>query len=479
MAGRGTMSDEICRMSLSDVATAVRARRLSAVEAATACLDRAERLQGRFNIFISIDRERALAAARAADADASRGHWRGPLHGVPLAHKDQFYRSDRVVTCGSRLRADFRPDYTATLVKRLDAAGAIDLGGLNMSEFACNGFGMNVLVGRAKNPWNADYIAGGSSSGSAAAVAASLVFGSFGSDTGGSVRIPASICGMVGLLPTNGRISRYGVMPLSFSLDNAGPIARTVRDCASLLQAVAGHDPLDPTSSTAAVPDYGGALDAATGGGLRGRRLAIPKRHYYEACSAEVRAALEKSVAVFSGLGATLVEVDVPDPRPLDALGNTIILAEAATIHARGLREHADLYTPLVRSRIEFGFSFTAAQYIEALSLRAPLQAGFVDSVFSQADALHLPMLSEAVPSMAAVEAQLAGAADLSFPIGRNTRSINYLGLPSLALPCGFAGNGLPIGFQLVGAPFSEANLFNFGHQYELAAGAAPLPDLQ
>lgn len=468
------MSDEICRMSLAAVADAIKSKKISAVEAATACLDRAERLQKQFNIFISLDREGALAAARAADADAASGRWRGALHGVPVAHKDQFYRRGRVVSCGSRLRADFRPDYTATLLQRLDAAGAIDLGGLNMSEFACNGYGLNVLVGRAKNPWDADYIAGGSSSGSAAAVAASLVHGSFGSDTGGSVRIPASICGVVGLLPTNGRISRYGVMPLSFSLDNAGPIARTVRDCASLLQAVAGPDPLDPTTSPAAVPDYGAGL----GESLRGRRLAIPKRHYYEACSAEVRAALMKSLDAFTGQGVELVEIDVPDPRPLDALGNIIILSEAATIHARGLREHGDLYTPLVKSRIEFGFSFSAAQYIEALGLRAPLLAQFMDSVFSRADALHLPMLSEAVPSMAAVEAQMAGSADLSFSIGSNTRSINYLGLPSLALPCGFSGNGLPIAFQLVGPPFAEARLFNFGHQFEQAVGTPPLPQL-
>lgn len=468
------MSGEIWELPLSDLAASIRAGKLSAVEATTACLDRADRLQERFNIFISLDRDWAMSQARSADADAARGRWRGALHGVPVAHKDQFYRSGRIVTCGSRLRADFRPDYTATLLQRLDAAGAIDLGGLNMSEFACNGYGLNVLVGRAKNPWNPDYIAGGSSSGSGASVAASLVFGSFGSDTGGSVRIPASICGMVGLLPTNGRISRYGAMPLSFSMDNAGPIARTVRDCATLLGAVAGADPLDPTSNSAPVPDYASTLGAS----LRGRRLAVPKRHYYESCSAEVKAALTKSLAVFSGQGVEIVEIDVPDPRPMDALGNTIILSEAASIHARTLRERAELYTPLVRRRIEFGFSFTAAQYIEALSLRAPLLARFVDSVFDKADALHLPMLSEAVPSMAAVEAEMAGKADLSFSIGSNTRSINYLGLPSLAMPCGFSGNGLPIGFQLVGPPFSEPRLFNFGHQYEQAAGYAPLPAL-
>ena len=468
------MSDEVCRLPLAEVAAKIRAKELSALEVARACVQRAERLQSTLTLFISLDAERALASARAADADAAAGRWRGPLHGVPVAHKDQFYRRGRIVSCGSRLRADFRPGYTATLLERLDAAGAVDLGGLNMSEFACNPYGLNLLVGRARNPWNPDFIAGGSSSGSAAAVAAAAVFGSFGSDTGGSVRLPAAICGVVGLLPTNGRISRHGMMPLSFSLDNAGPLARTARDCARLLACVAGHDPLDPASSARPAEDY----EAGLARPLRGRRIAVPKRHYYEHCSAEVRTALSKSLAVFERGGAALVEVEVPDPRPLDALGNVLILAEAATIHAPLLRARAADYTPLVRSRIEFGFSFSAQQYIEALNLRASRLATFVETVFARADALHLPMLAHAVPSMAEVEAGFAGQTDLSFNLAANTRSINYLGLPSLAMPCGSSANGLPIAFQLVGAPFAEATLLNLGHQYEQAAGAAPLPPL-
>jgi aspartyl-tRNA(Asn)/glutamyl-tRNA(Gln) amidotransferase subunit A len=469
------MGDDLCRLPLAEVAALIRARRVSAVETATACLDRAEQLQRQFNIFITIDHEGALTAARAADADAARDRWRGPLHGVPLAHKDMFYREDRVVTCGSRLRADFRPDFTSTVVGRLEAGGVVDLGGLNMSEFACNPYGLNVLRGRAKNPWNADYIAGGSSSGSAAAVAACVAYGSFGSDTGGSIRIPAAACGMVGLLPTNGRLSRYGMMPLSFSLDNAGPIARTTRDCARLLGAVAGPDPLDPNVSNVAVPDYEAALTLS----VRGKRLGIPRRHYYEACSSEVMAALNRSLAVFADLGVSIIEVDVPDPKPTDALGNILILAEASTIHAAWLRTRSDEYTPLVKSRIEFGLSFTAPQYIEALRLRTPLLARFMDAVFSKVDVLHLPMLSQPVPSMAAVETQLAGNVDLSFSLASNTRSINYLGLTALTLPCGLAGNGLPIAFQLVAPPFAEARLFNFGHQYEETAGAPPLPSIE
>ena len=330
-------------------------------------------------------------------------------------------------------------------------------------------------AGRAsENPWNADYIAGGSSSGSAAAVAAALVYGSLGSDTGGSVRLPAAICGVVGLLPTNGRISRYGAMPLSFSLDNVGPIARNVRDCAFMLAAVAGNDPLDPTSSAVEPSNYLRSLST----NLRGRRLATPRRHYHESCSAEVKAALAKSLTAFEELGVEVVEVDVPDPRPMDALGNIVILSEAASIHASDLRSRADDYTPIVRHRIEFGFGFSAAQYLDALRLRAPLLARFVETVFAEADALHLPMLSQAAPTMAEVDAQLSARADLSFSMAANTRLINYLGLPSLTLPCGLGANGLPIGFQLVGPPFSESRLFNFGRQYELATGSAPAPKM-
>jgi aspartyl-tRNA(Asn)/glutamyl-tRNA(Gln) amidotransferase subunit A len=455
------MSDALCRQTLVDIAEAIRTRKVSSLEVTRACLDRAERLQARFNCFIAIDREGAERAARAADARAAVG----PLHGVPVAHKDMFYRYGRVSTCGSRLRRDFVPDYTATALERLDAAGAVEIGTLNMSEFACNPFGLNVLVGRARNPWNPEHVAGGSSSGSAAAVRAGLVYASLGSDTGGSVRLPAAACGVVGLLPTNSRISRYGVMPLSFSMDNAGPLARSVRDCARVLGVVAGHDPLDPTSSDKSTADYERRIDTP----LRGRRIGVARRHFYEMLAPELTRLMDDSVAVFKSLGASVIEIELPDPRPMDALGNIIILSEAAAIHQRGLRERGSDYTPLVRQRIEYGLSFPAAKYIEALSLRAPLLAQFVDRVFAQVDAVHVPMLPQPVPAMAEVEAQLAGKADLSFNLACNTRWVNYLGLPSLSVPCGFSANGLPVAFQLVGAPFAEATLFNFGHQYEQA----------
>ena len=457
------MSDDVCGMALSEVAAAIRAKRLSALEVTRACLERAERAQERLNTFILIDADGALRAARRADAALAAGDAPGPLHGVPVAHKDLFYRKGRVTTCGSKIRRDFVPDFTATALARLDGAGAVDLGGLNMSEFACNPFGLNVLVGRARNPWNPDRIAGGSSSGSAAAVAARLVYGSLGTDTGGSVRLPAAMCGVVGLLPTNGRISRHGVMKLSFSLDNAGPLARTVRDCARLLGVVAGADRLDATSSPEPVPDYEAGIDAD----IAGRRIGVPRSHFFDGLADDVRAAVEGALAAYRDLGADLVEVPAPDGALLDALANTIILSEAATIHARWLGERSSDYTPVVRDRIAFGFSFPATKYIEALSVRGRHAAEVLETVFAPIDALFTPMLAGPVPAMADIEARLAAKADLIFTEARNTRLFNYLGLPALSVPCGFSADGLPVAFQLVGRPFAEALLFNLGHAYQ------------
>jgi aspartyl-tRNA(Asn)/glutamyl-tRNA(Gln) amidotransferase subunit A len=297
------------------------------------------------------------------------------------------------------------------------------------------------------------------------AVASRLVYGSLGSDTGGSVRLPAAICGVVGLLPTNGRISRHGVMKLSFSLDNVGPLTRTVRDGARLLRVIAGPDAMDSTASTQPVPDYEAGLEAP----VAGRRIGVPARHFHDAVAPDVRAALEDSLEVYRAAGALLVEVEAPEPALFDALANTIILAEAATIHAAWMRARAADYTPLVYERIAFGFSFPATRYIEALSVRGRLLAEFLETVFAQVDVLHTPLLNQPPPAMAEVEAALAEKADLTFDLARNTRLFNYLGLPALSVPCGFSKDGMPVAFQLVGRPFAEPLLLNLGHAYQMA----------
>jgi aspartyl-tRNA(Asn)/glutamyl-tRNA(Gln) amidotransferase subunit A len=460
------VSDDPYQLGLAELVTRLHARSLSALEVVRAALNRAEALQPHLNTFIHIDREGAESRARRLDSLPATRRRSMPLFGVPVAHKDLFIRRGRRTTYGSKLYVDNVPAVTATATKRLDAAGAVDLGGLNMSEFACNPYGLNILVGRARNPWEPERIAGGSSSGSAVAVAAGLVYASLGSDTGGSVRLPAAICGTFGLLPTNGRISRYGMLPLSHSLDNAGPLARSAKDIARILSVVAGRDAKDPTASRRAAGDYEGQIGAS----IRCLRIAIPTRFYREECDEDTAAACDDSIAVFRSLGAEIVATDVPDPGPMDALGNTLILSEAAAYHARDLAQRGDLYTPLVRKRIEFGFSFDAATYVQALRLRAPLLKQFLDAVFQNAELLLLPVLPHVAPHFSDVEKTLQGQSQLSFPLAKFTRWINYLGLPALTVPHGWHRTGMPLAFQLVGRPFDEALILRAGYAFERAA---------
>ena len=296
-------------LSLCEAAGRIRSRALSSREVTAACVERIERHAGALNCFIRFDPDEALAQADAADRALAAGDPIGPLHGVPLAHKDMFYRAGVACTCGSKIRRDFVPDRTATVLRRLDAAGALDIGGLNLSEFAHGPTGHNAHFGACRNPWNPAHISGGSSSGSGSSVAARLVFGALGSDTGGSVRLPAAANGLVGIKPTQTRVSRHAMMGLSFSLDNAGPLTRTVRDSARLLGVIAGHDPEDATSSDLPVPDY----EAATlGPDIRGLRVGVPRNYYYDTVVPEVKALLDGSLRELAGLGVEIVEVTVP-----------------------------------------------------------------------------------------------------------------------------------------------------------------------
>ena len=361
-------------MSLVEAADAVRAGRVSARELTQACLQRIERLQPKLNAFISIDAEDALQAADRADAARKRGDTLGPLHGVPLAHKDMYYRAGKVSTCGSKIRRDFRPDYTATVIERIDAAGAIHLGGLNMSEFAFGPTGHNAHWRPARNPWNPEHVTGGSSSGSGSAVAGRLAFGALGSDTGGSIRLPAGFCGIAGIKPTQGRVSRYGAMGLSFSLDCVGPLARTVRDCARLLGVIAGSDERDATCSRLPVPDYESATVNAD---VKGVRIGVPKTYYYEGCDADVQALLQASLRRFSELGAEVIEVDIPDQNGLSDLGGSIVGPESATLHGAWLKERPQDYGPQVRARLEPGLAVPATWYLHALQIRPAIAQPF------------------------------------------------------------------------------------------------------
>ena len=460
------MSDDIHLLSLVELADAIAARQLSAVEAVTATVARAERLQPVLNCFISLQAEAALESAAAADAALARGDAPGPLHGVPLAHKDMFYRAGHVTTCGSRIRKDFVPDHDSTALDRLDRAGAIYLGGLNMAEFATGPTGHNAHWGDCRNPWNQAHISGGSSSGSGASVGGRVVYGALGSDTGGSVRLPSTCCGVVGLKPTNGLVSRYGLMPLSYTLDTVGPLTRTVRDAARIAGVIAGHDPRDPTTSDRPVPDY----EAALAEGAEGLRIGVPTDYFYDLATDEVRALMERSLDVFRSAGAEVVEVAVPDIARINNLSNVVLSSEAAAIHEPWIAGRPDDYQEQVRNRYEPGLHVPAVKYIQALSARAGLLREFVDTALAGVDALHTPGIPFAIPTreetnVGGGERMVAMVAGLSWC----TRAANYLGGPALIVPCGFTGNGLPTAFQLMGRPFSEATLFRLGHAYQSA----------
>ena len=451
-------------LDLVGVADAIARREVSSVEVTRACLAEAERLQPSLNLYIRIDGDEALAAAAAADATVARGEALGPLHGVPLAHKDMYYRAGRVVTCGSQIRRNWVADTTSSALERLSAAGALNLGTLNMAEFAMGGTGHNYHFGHCRNPWNVDHVPGGSSSGSGAGVAARLFYGALGSDTGGSIRLPAAFCGVTGIKPTQTRVSRYGAMPLSFSMDNVGPLARTARDCARLLGLVAGADARDPTCSTRPVPDY----EAGIGGGVKGMTIAIPTAHYLDNLHADVLAAYEAALDLFRQMGATTIEVDVPDHDRMLAAIHAVISVEAATCHGPWLRKRPGEYSAAVRSRFEPGLYYPATRYLEALNLRGPMLEAFNAAVFARADIMLTPVLATQVPTLAATDAHSnPDGSRAAAAVARNTRPLNYLGLPALAFPGGFSSNGLPIGLQAVGRAFDEATLFRVGHAYQ------------
>ena len=460
------MSDDIHLMSLVELADAIAARQLFAVEVMTATVARAERLQPLLNCFISLQAEAALESAAAADAALARGEAPGPLHGVPLAHKDMFYRAGHVTTCGSRIRKDFVPDHDSTALARLHQAGAIYLGGLNMAEFATGPTGHNEHWGDCRNPWNRAHISGGSSSGSGASVGGRVVFGALGSDTGGSVRLPSACCGVVGLKPTSGLVSRYGLMPLSHSLDTVGPLTRTVRDAARITGVIAGHDPRDPTTADRAVPDYEAALTERADG----LTIGVPTNYFYDIATDEVRALMERSLDVFRAAGATIVEVSVPDIARINNLSNVILSSEAAAIHETWIASRPDDYQAQVRNRYEPGLHVPAVKYIQALAARAGLLREFVDTALAGVDALHTPGVPFPIPTreetnVGGGERMAAMVAGLSWC----TRAANYLGGPALMVPCGFTESGLPAAFQLMGRPFSEATLFRLGHAYQAA----------
>lgn len=460
------MSGDIIADGVAAIATAIVRGEITAEAVTQTALERLEGPGRRFNGVVQIEADRALETARAVDRARAEGAALGPLAGVPMAHKDLFYRAGREAACGSKIRRGFRPDVTASALAALDRAGAVDCGTLHMAEFALSPTGYNEHAGHGRNPWNPDHVCGGSSSGSGIVVAAGCVPAALGSDTGGSIRHPSAMCGVTGLKPTHGAVSLSGAMPLSRTLDCIGPLARHARDVALIHDVIAGFDPADPT--TAGAP--AGRTSAALDGDVRGLVFACPQPYYRDELAPDVAAAVSETERVLGSLGARRVETGAPDMGRLNALMHLVMAVEAATLHRRWLEERPDDYADQVRARIEPGLFYPATRYVEALALRGPLAEEWIATVIGGADFALLPAIPIPVPSIAATtEGSAAEVAAVIGRVTRNTRAINYLGLPAVALPCGFTPDGLPIGVQLVGRPWSEPLLLKVADAFQRA----------
>ncbi|HYB44627.1 MAG TPA: amidase [Candidatus Methylomirabilis sp.] len=453
--------------SAVDLARLVRTRAVSPVELVRAHLDRIEALDGKLRSFITVTADSALEAARSAEVAVMAGGTLGPLHGVPVALKDLYCTRGVRTTGGSKILGDWVPEADATAVARLAEAGAISLGKLNMHEFAYGPEGLNPHYGAPWNPWDATAhrICGGSSSGSGAAVAAGLCAGALGSDTGGSIRIPASLCGITGIKPTYGRVSRAGVLPLAWSLDHVGPMCRSAADCALMLGAMAGYDPRDQTSSVLPVPDYTSALT----GVVKGLRIGVLRPFFIESAAAAQQDALAEALRALEGLGASLQEVELESVGLAAASSTAVVAVEAYAYHEQWIAKRAAEYGPDVRERLRLGAFVSGADYVNGQRARTVIRDG-VDHLLSRLDVLVAPTTPIAAVPVGVGSVEIRGErTPVRGALIRYTRPFNASGHPAASVPCGFDGDGLPIGLQIIGRPFDEATVLRVADAYQRA----------
>jgi aspartyl-tRNA(Asn)/glutamyl-tRNA(Gln) amidotransferase subunit A len=462
-------ANELCYWTIAELAANIQAQEISPVEVIQAQLDRIDQLDPTLNAYLTVLSEQAMQEARTAEQEIRHGHYRGPLHGVPIAIKDLFDMQGVRTTAGSVILKDYVPARDATVLARLRQQGAIALGKLNLHEFAYGGTGVNPHYGTSKNPWALDHIPGGSSSGAGVAVAAGLAFGALGTDTGGSVRMPASLCGIVGLKPTYGRCSRAGIVPLAWSLDHPGPMVRSVADAALMLNVIAGHDPRDPATVKRAVPDYTQGLT----NDLRGVRIGIPRLVLWEDLDPEVEtvmhAAVQQLARLGGRLGARLEEVKLPQMRHAVLASSIIIGAEGAAYHHEWLRTVAEQYGEDVRLRLKQGALLPAAAYFKAQRLREAIKRE-LDAALTSVDVLLTPTLPIAPPTIdrCTVTPGMPLPREL-LHIPRLTRPFNLTGHPVISVPCGFTQSGLPVGMQIAGRAFDEVMVLRVAQAYEQA----------
>ena len=450
---------DVLMSSIGEIRRRMDAGEFGPVALTEALLSRIDRSQNSLNSFITITRDTALREAQAAEAALNKSGDRGPLHGIPLAYKDLLATAGIRTTFASKAYAEWIPDYDAGQVRRFQEAGAVMLGKLNLSEGAADSSSQSSAFGGPRNPWDLARITGGSSGGPAAAVAAGLAFGAIGSDTAMSIRQPAALCGIVGLKPTYGRVSKHGAMALSFSLDHLGPMTRTVRDAAMMLQVMAGHDPQDPTTVDLPVPDYVRAVDDIPAR-LDGFKIGVPRGRFFEDLAKGWGDIVEDALNVFTARGATLQAFTLPHAEDLNHVGSLIIAAECGAFHAEAYRRDPIKLGPGLRAMVEIGQQFGAVQFIQTQRLRRKLSEETLGAM-APYDALLLPTtplpacpISEDDPS-------------LTLPRLRNTLLFNVLGVPAISVPCGFDTHGMPVGLQIVGKSFAEQHLLALARAYE------------
>ncbi len=453
---------DLAALSARSLAEAIRGKKVSSVEATQAAIDRLKACHELTNCVITLEAEEALAAARATDASIARGSAVGPLAGVPLAHKDMYDRKGKIASWGAKLRSHQPAAADATAIARFKSAGALQIAALHLAEFAYGPTGHNYVLGHARNPWDPTRITGGSSAGTACAVAYGAIPAGLGSDTGGSLRLPAAACGVSSIKPTWGRVSRAGAMPLAPSLDTVGVIARHVEDLALTLGILAGPDPRDPAATSMPVPDYVARLDDP----VKGLKLGVDEPVIGEA-DPRVQKMVEEVAGILVKLGLTRTSCRFPDWQTLDHLVQLVQLPDASAAHTTFLRNRAGEYGPQVRARAEVGHFISSVDHLTALRARGSYLERTLRDTFKDADIAILPILADPLPTLA--ELDVSGGPHVQAAMGRVvkfTRPINYLGLPTLALPIP-RGGGLPNGIQLVGRPYAEATLFAVGQAYQ------------
>jgi aspartyl-tRNA(Asn)/glutamyl-tRNA(Gln) amidotransferase subunit A len=448
-------------MTIVEAARLQDAGRISSVELTAQCLSAVAKRNGRLNALITVLETEARSQASRLDSERAAGHLRGPLHGIPIALKDVFCTRRIRTTVGSKIWADHVPNYNSAVAEKLEAAGAVLLGKAHMHELAYGVTSNNPHFGPVRNPWNEECIPGGSSGGSGSAVASGMCLMAMGSDTGGSIRIPAAYCGTVGIKPTTGRVSRFGVMPLDFTLDHMGPLTATVADAALCLQAIAGYDPRDDSSSPVAVGDYFPQHPS-----VRGLRIGLPVNFYFDRVQADIAQAIHRLARNAEAAGAIVKPVHVPDMASVNTIGRVILLTEASSTMMPYLKDRS-LFGADVLALLDQGRLLSGTGYVQAQRLRRVFQREFAQ-LWKQVDVILTPTAPNSAPRIGASEVQIGGAPeDVRLAATRLVRGINVLGLPALAIPAGRDAANMPVSAQLIGKPFSEAALFRAGAVFE------------